>query len=151
MNKPWAAKDASNRYYGDSVGNMSHVGLVLSVKPLEIIDASQSAGKVRITTSLSKVGWNRRGRLKAVDYNTIPATTLPVDAVAGADKPIYKVVAKSGSTVNMRARPTKLAAVIKKIPLGEIVEGTGKKEDKWTAIKHGPVTGYIMTEFLEKQ
>lgn len=57
------------------------------------------------------------------------------------------VTAPSGSTVNLRVRANASASLVERVPIGSVVEvlGTG---NKWSKVKYGIWTGYMMTQFL---
>lgn len=61
-----------------------------------------------------------------------------------------KVTASSGSTVNMRTGPSTSGDIIKKVPIGalvDVIEETGE----WSQIVYDNKTGYMMSKFLVKQ
>lgn len=70
----------------------------------------------------------------------------------GDEEPVAEVktaivTAPSGSTVNLRVRANASAALVERVPIGATVEvlGTGSK---WSKVKYGIWTGYMMTQFL---
>ena len=56
------------------------------------------------------------------------------------------VVAEQGTTVNMRAQPSKASPVLKQVPLGEIVD-VYEEGPEWSKISYNCTDGYMMTEF----
>lgn len=127
--------------FDDGLGDFQHIGLVVSVSPLRIIHASSAAGCVTTDTKLGK--WAYWGWLKDVARDGITP-----EPVKGDEEPVKAVVfAESGSTVNMRVRANASAALVERVPIGATVEvlGTG---NKWSKVKYGIWTGYIMTQFL---
>ena len=132
--------------FDDGLGDFQHIGLVVSVNPLRIIHASSAAGCVTTDTKLGK--WVYWGWLKNVAKNgSIPT--------GGDEEPVAEVktafvTAPSGSTVNLRVRANTSAALVERVPIGSIVEvlGTGSK---WSKVKYGSITGYMMAEFLTVQ
>lgn len=138
--KAWTEKDKSNKYYGDPEGNMSHIGLVVSVNPLRIIDASYSAGKVRETKVMKTVGWNRWGKLKAVDYTGTTEETEEKKNVG------YRV---TGGTLNVRKAPAKSATRLGQLPNGTDVEVLTNM-GTWCKISYKNGIGYVMTQYLEE-
>ena len=131
--------------FDDGLGDFQHIGLVVSVSPLRIIHASSAAGCVTTDTKLGK--WAYWGWLKDVARDGITpepekGDEEPVSAVKTA-----VVFAESGSTVNMRVRANASAALVERVPIGAAVEvlGTG---NKWSKVKYGTWTGYMMTQFL---
>lgn len=131
--------------FNDGLGDFQHIGLVASVNPLRIIHASSAVGCVTTDTKLGK--WTYWGWLKAV----AKADSLP-EPTEGDEEPVSTVKtaivwAESGSTVNLRIRASTSAALVERVPIGATVEvlGTG---DKWSKVRYGPRTGYMMAEFL---
>lgn len=69
----WSSVGCSNpQHEKDGKGNYQHIGVVTSVKPLRIVHASSTAGKVTVDTAIGK--WCAWGRLKGVDYGNHEAT-----------------------------------------------------------------------------
>ena len=60
-----------------------------------------------------------------------------------------KVVAASGSTVNLRAQPSTDAQKLYAVPVGNTVQVIAESAD-WCQIIYGQQTGYMMRKFLEK-
>lgn len=60
-----------------------------------------------------------------------------------------KVVAASGSTVNLRAQPSTDAQKLYAVPVGNTVQVVAESTD-WCQIIYGQQTGYMMRKFLEK-
>ena len=60
-----------------------------------------------------------------------------------------KVVAASGSTVNLRAQPSTDAQKLYAVPVGNTVQVIAESTD-WCQIIYGQQTGYMMRKFLEK-
>lgn len=127
--------------FDDGLGDFQHIGLVVSANPLRIIHASSAAGCVSTDTKRSK--WAYWGWLKDVARDGITS-----EPEKGDEEPMTAVVfAESGSTVNMRIRANASAALVERVPIGATVEvlGTG---NKWSKVKYGVWTGYMMTQFL---
>ena len=124
------------RYYDAALPcDYYHMGLVTSVRPLEIINATPP--RVRIDSDLSK--WRCAGYLNAVDY----AGSAP------GPGPVYaEVTAPSGRTVNLRRSPSKTAAVLVRVPIGETVEVLAQTSELWWNVRYGRYAGYMMREFL---
>ena len=57
------------------------------------------------------------------------------------------VTAPSGSTVNLRQKPNKGAALVERVPIGAEVELLGSSGD-WSRVKYRQWVGWMMTEFL---
>lgn len=133
-----------SRYDGDpDQRDYYHVGVVTSVKPLEITHCTTGGGVdgIKVDTSLGK--WTYRGRLALLDDE---------DNDSGESSPLIQpgdnavVIAQRGKTVNMRESADKSSKLIRRIPLGTEVEVLDVV-DGWAHIRV-PVTGYIMTDYL---
>ena len=59
-----------------------------------------------------------------------------------------KVIANSGSTVNLREKPNKSAKILTKVKLGEIVTVSGG-ENGWYNVIYKEFKGYMMMEFVQ--
>lgn len=130
------------RYYDPALPNdYYHIGLVASVSPLQIINATPPA--VRIDTDLSR--WQCAGWLNAVDYENGGTD----ESIEGAEsKSTATVVAESGSTVNLRSAPSLDAVIRVRVPLGRTVEVLGETNDEWANVRYETYTGYMMRAFL---
>lgn len=115
-----------------------HVGVVTRVNPLEITHCTSVPGGIQRDSTRGK--WKYSGKLRGISEETMSYTA--------------KVTAPSGKTVNLRAKPSKSAKILYKVPIGGIVytEGTEGNftrctyEDESEGILE---TGYMLTEFLE--
>ena len=61
---------------------------------------------------------------------------------------VGRVYATSGSTVNLRAEPSKSAKVLEKVKIGTTVNVIGKN-DGWLHIETETNQGYMMEEFVD--
>lgn len=129
------------QYYNPSLPyDYYHIGLVTSVKPLQIINATTPVA--RVDTDLSK--WSTAAYLNAVNYDTPGPTPDPPPAPKTAI-----TVAESGSTVNLRKQPSKSAVVLVRVPLGETVQVLSVYDSTWWRVRYQNTTGYMMQEFLK--
>ena len=134
------------RYYDPNLPyDYYHIGLVVSVRPLKIINATPPS--VRIDTDLSR--WYCAGELNAVNY----ADDTPIEPAPppDADPRLAEVWAERGSTVNLRGRPSRDAVVRARVPIGEVVEVLDETSDTWWHVLYQKTTGYMMREFLREQ
>lgn len=131
------------RYYDPALPqDFYHVGLVASVNPLQIINATKPYA--RIDSDLSK--WHFAGYLNAVDYN---ADSGGQNGEA-AQPTTATVHAQSGGTVNLRKQPAITSVVLIRVPLGRRVNVLEKENDIWWRINYQQYTGYMMSEFLQE-
>ncbi len=147
LSKMKAEYKPGGRYYDAELPNdYYHMGLVVSVSPLKIINATPP--RVRVDTDLSK--WCCAGYLNAVDYaggdSSAPAPG-PEPGIDPAGK-TATVVAEQGATVNLRREPTKRSVVLVRVPLGKSVDVLEKTSDEWWRVRYERYTGYMMREFL---
>lgn len=129
------------KYYNASLPyDYYHIGLVVSVNPLQIIHATTPVAKM--DTNLSG-GWRVGALLKAVSYDTTPPDPTPTPA------PQYAVTAAStGSTVNLRRSPSTSSVVLVRVPLGKTVTVNSVYNSTWWNVTYQKTTGYMMSEFL---
>jgi len=99
--KEWTDSDADkkNRWYKTAPGNLSHIGFVVSVKPLRIIHASTDGMKVKTDTKIGK--WAYWGKLKKVNYNGGEEVVVRME---------YKYVNTASGSLNMRSAALSNAA-----------------------------------------
>lgn len=132
------------QYYNGDLVDYYHAGVVTSLSPFNITHMSS---KMTVDTKLGK--WNYAMRAKplvnAGAYNNTAPAPIDTTPTSGSQA---KVVAQSGSTVNMRRTPSLKGALITRIPLGTIVNIIQPGEE-WCKISYGAKTGYMMAQFLE--
>lgn len=117
-----------------------HVGVVTSVKPLEITHCTTGGGVDGIKHDSSRGKWSYRGRLSLIDDGDAEA---PSAALAPGSA---VVTAQRGKTVNMRDRADKRSSIVSRVPLGTEVDVL-EVSDGWARIRV-PVEGYMMTDYL---
>lgn len=133
-----------NAYYNGDLVDYYHAGLVYSLEPFQIRHMSS---KMTIDTKLGK--WNYAAKLRplvnAGAYAINPSNEPAISPSSGTQA---KVVALSGSTVNMRKTPSLRGALLERIPIGTIVT-IKEPGEEWCKIKYGTKVGYTMAKFLE--
>lgn len=123
------------RYYNPALPNdYYHIGLVTSVNPLRIINATTPVA--REETRLSN--WTVAAYLIAANYSEQP--TQEKTAI---------VTARTGSTVNLRRSASLSAPILTRVPLGQAVTITGDT-GQWSQVRYQSYNGYMMTEFLSE-
>ena len=118
----------------DCTGDLTdyyHIGTVTGVNPLEITHMTSPHAKK--DTKLGK--WGYYGKLPQVNGGE------PVPELMGI------VTAPSGSTVNMRKRPSATAALVERVPIGAVVDVL-EQCDEWYRIRWDGKTGYMMKKFI---
>lgn len=139
------------RYYDPSLPyDYYHVGLVTSVSPLQIINATPP--KARVDTTLK--GWCCAGYLNEVNYSGDTPGPDP-DPGPGpnpdpgpVDPVIAYVYAPTGKTVNLRSKPSTGSVVLVRVPIGETVTVLDYTNEEWAQVRYQKTTGYMMREFL---
>lgn len=143
------------KYYNGDVRNYTHIGLVTGVNPLAITNATSPAARVDTKLGSGVTAWRRAGYLTAVIYGNSGGEAG--DETTGGETEMSetaKVVATSGSTVNLRESPSKSAKLVARVPLGSLVlvkSVSGEWANVYWDTGNKPYTGYMMTEFLEIQ
>lgn len=133
------------KYYNGDLNDYYHAGVVASVNPFQI---KHMSSKMTIDTKVNTYyPWNYTGKLtrllKAAADTPSPE---PKDELENYKKAV--LVAKSGSTVNLRRLPTKKSAIMMQVKLGTTVTIT-KPGEEWAAVKYNGFSGYMMSEFLD--
>lgn len=113
-----------------------HAGMVVSVSPLIIVHCTSSGSIHGFTRDESPDAWHFAGSVKGVVY--------------GQEENETAVVAvSSGTTANLRIRPSLQSRRIGRIPAGTTV-AILEKADGWAAVLTPDGTrGYMMTQFLK--
>lgn len=125
-----------DKYKGDGIGNLYHIGLVGNDG--YVLNAKgTSYGFSKDKLSL----WAFVAPLKAVDYEEGGIDMSEVLFKA-------KVTTASGS-LNMRKAAAKTAAVVGRLPQGTVVEVT-QEVDGWLAVRSGTMEGWCDASFLTK-
>lgn len=141
----WKDQQPSN--YADNLGDFSHIGLVVSVNPLQIIHASSAAGYVITDTKIGK--WAYWGKLKDVNYKDNTQDNKQDNKDGGEPKLVTATVySENGKPVKMRARPSTASNTYWEVPSGTIVYVLDDG-DEWSAIQYGERSGYMMSKFLK--
>ena len=139
--KPWTDADKGNRWYGTSPGNLSHIGFVTSVNPLEITHCTSPVAKTDSTIGK----WAFWGKLKDVDYSGTPSPEPSPDP-----EPITvtkMVFAENGKPVNLRYGPSLDKKIMDEIPVGETVT-LSQIKGSWSKVSWRKKTGWMMNAFL---
>ena len=125
-----------NEKWGET--NFTHYGTVTQTNPLRITHMTSPTAKVD-----EKLGnWGYVGQLPWVDYDAEeeldPETTWA------------RVIAASGKTVKMRAKPSTLCRTYWEVPIGAEVM-VKEPGETWTKIRWAGRDGYMMTKFLQAE
>jgi len=142
--KPWTEADKGNKWYGTEPWNLSHIGFVTSVNPLEITHCTSPVAKT--DSAIGK--WAYWGKLKDVDYGGSPSPDPgPSPEPTPVTKTMY-VYAANGKPVNMRTKPSKQAALVERVPVGASVIWQKDNGKGWAYVKYHGFVGWMMEDFL---
>lgn len=130
-------------YYNGDLRDYYHAGVVTQVNPLQITHMSS-----RMTVDTKQGKWLFHGKLKILANAAGGITPEPVSPDTPTAGTYAIVVAASGSTVNMRVKPTKNSKIVVRVPLGTKVR-IAEPGETWATIKYDGKTGYMMAEFLD--
>ena len=142
--KDYAASPDRRDYY--------HVGVVTQVSPLEITHCTSVNGTVNggIKRDNAIGQWAFGGKLKLVSY---PDQEEKGQEAEGdkAPAPVYQalVTAPTGSTVNLRGKPSLNSAVLFQVPIGETVDVLEDGMENWSRIFFQGQKGYMMKKYLQ--
>ena len=124
-------------YFNGDLTDYYHIGIVLSVDPLDIIHCTSGGGMNGIAHDNTIRNWSAAGKMADVDYEE--EEYVKQEAI---------VTAPSGSTVFMRKSPSKASDRLAKVPIGATVEVL-TRAGEWATIEWLGVHGYMMTQFLK--
>jgi hypothetical protein len=152
--RPWVDADRGHGQYGETPGNVYHVGCVTSISPLRIVHATPPA--VKADTKLG--GWTHWGLLKGVAYEDgeseqthgRTAQVLPPPMQRNPGPGEATIV---GNGVRMRAGVGTRFSVIVTVPEGTILRILGRANG-WTQVQYDVRpglwhTGYIRDDLLK--
>lgn len=148
--KPWTDADKGNRWYGTAPGNLSHIGFVTGVNPLEITHCTSPVAKTD-----NKIGkWAYWGKLKDVDYRTDPGPSPSPDPGPSPEPEPSRIMytyAENGKPINLRTKASTKAALVDKVPVGQAV--TWLKEDGagWAYVQWKKKKGWMLECFLVEE
>ena len=118
--------------------NYYHAGMVVSASPLIIVHCTSSGGVNGFTRDERLGGWRWAGRVRGVSYEE--DEEMNETAV---------VTVTSGTTVNLRIRPSQQSRRVAKVHAGTQVTIT-EQADGWAkVITPQGEKGYMMTQFLK--
>ena len=139
-----------SKYFPDGMGNASHIGICTGSRGEGAIHSSASRGMVCESKFQEKTiangGWNMVGLWDMVDYKTpMPEPTPePTPEPGTLTATVY---AANGKPVNLRTSPNKMAALIDRVPCGDVVDVLERGQD-WSKISWKRKKGFMMTGFL---
>lgn len=142
--KPWTDADKGNKWYGTEPGNLSHIGFVTSVNPLEITHCTSPVAKTDSTIGK----WAYWGKLKDVDYGGSPSPEPGPDPEPTPVTKTMYVTTPDGKSANIRRKASKQAALVEHVPYGASVIWTKNNGKGWAYVKYHGFVGWMMEDFL---
>ncbi len=150
---PAKYQQGGSAYTGD-LNDYSHIGVVKSISPLQIIHMTSPSAKT--DTKIGKWAYAAELQSKYVDYGSSPEPEPgpePEPTPTGETATVY---AENGNPVKMRQKPTTSCRNYERLPVGTVVQvdqwdsDTDSKGTKWSKITYGLRKGwYMMTKFLK--
>ena len=143
------------KYKGDGIGNASHMGIKTG-RGEGAINSSHSRGCVCESKFRDKSingGWNRVGLLDAFDYGKSVNWVMEhseSENTEDGETMHGTVTAPSGSTVNLRNKPSTSSALVDRIPIGseaQILEEKGE----WDKVVTCGRVGWMKKEFVSTE
>lgn len=153
------------KYKADGIGNASHIGIYTGMTGAEMCRQSGIAGaekynfgdgainssSTHASVCTSKFagkairnGWNRVGLWDRLSYEI----EFPGGGTyTGDDFMTATVWAGSGATVNLRSSPSRSAALVDQVPVGDTVN-VYEQAGEWFWVSWHGKPGYMMAEFL---
>lgn len=148
------------RGYHDGLGNASHIGICTIPRGEGAIHSSSSRGGVCESKFTGKTikngGWNMVGLWDQVAYDYSGGGSSPAPEPTPEPEPepfpaetaiVGNVPEGNRQEVNLRAKPSKAARLLERVPCGDSVEVLNRADD-WSKIKWRDYTGYMMTKYL---
>lgn len=143
-NLPIRYRQGGSDYNGD-VDDYTHIGVVKSVNPLQIIHMTSPTAKTDTTIGR----WARAAHLKSQyisDYGE-PDGTVPIPQPD--QTPAKGTAIVTGKAVALRRGPSTNAAVITRVATGSTVK-IETPPDGWEYVNFNGKKGYMMKEFLKE-
>ena len=148
---PSKYQKGGSAYNGD-LNDYCHIGVVKSVKPLQIIHMTGPTAKT--DTSIGKWKWAADLKKQYISDSKpapSPTPTPDPDPEPAPYTDTAYVVAEKGNWVKMRAQPSTSCKLYDEVPVGAKVTVVTKGND-WTRISYGSRKGwYMMTKFLSTE
>ena len=142
---PEKYRQGGRSYTGD-VRDYYHVGLV-SRDGAHVLNAQSSETGFVSSVLSTKNGWDYVGYGMHIDYGDEDTTPKQEEGKTTMEK--ATVTATSGTTVNMRVKPSVTANLVDRVPVGAQVDIVSSGSE-WSIVKHDGLTGYMMTRYLTK-
>lgn len=139
-------KRKDTKKYPDGLGDYCHVGIVSSVKPLRIINASSDFEKV---TEYTRIGtFAAWAYLNDIDYGQ--STTSQPNLTGGESNMLYQAkVATASAPLNVRSNPSTKASKVGNVKKGAVVSVYETKSG-WSRITYGSLQGWCSSQYLKK-
>ncbi len=140
---PEKYRQGGKSYTGD-VRDYYHVGLV-SRDGAHVLNAQSTETGFVSSALTAKNGWDYVGYGMHIDYGEEDTTPKQEEGETTMEQ--ATVTATSGTTVNMRVKPSMTATLVDRVPVGAQVDVVSRGSE-WSIVKYDGMTGYMMTRFL---
>lgn len=120
-------------------------------KKVEILSKENDWYKIKVSDN---IGYVSGSLIKNISENVIETSTPKVEEpkatpITASTNETIKILAITGSTVNLRKEPSTNATVLGKVVEGDNVISEGLTSDgKWHKVKFGDIEGYIFAEYV---
>lgn len=135
---------AGGRYYTGDLLDYYHVAVVVSVKPLWIIECTEYGDVTGIVIHTTFGNWHYSGKLRGVDYDEMGGLYEPGEEVFEVLYEARVITQEDPLTLRATAGGRKVG----EIPKGETVEVLA--EGEWTLVRYGEKRGYVSEKYLER-
>lgn len=145
----WKKDGEPEKYHGDGIGNLSHIGIYTG-KGEGAINSSSSRGCVCESKFKGKSingGWNRVGLWKEIFYSDSVNRILNGEEAKPVEVSYQAKVV--GGSLNMRRSPETGAERLLQIPDGTILTIT-EESGEWAKTGYSGKSGWVMKKYLEE-
>ncbi len=140
---PEKYRQGGKNYTGD-VRDYYHVGLV-DASGTQVLNAQSSETGFVSSALTARNGWDYVGYGIHIDYGDEDTTPKQEEGTTTMEK--ATVTASSGTTVNMRVKPSITSNLVERVPVGAEVDVVSRGSE-WSMVKYDGLTGYMMSRYL---
>ncbi len=140
---PEKYRQGGKSYTGD-VRDYYHVGLV-DASGAQVLNAQSSETGFVSSALTARNGWDYVGYGLHIDYGDEDTTPKQEEGTTTMEK--ATVTASSGTTVNMRVKPSITSNLVERVPVGAEVDVVSRGSE-WSMVKYDGLTGYMMSRYL---
>ena len=144
-----ARYQAGGRYYTGTLIDYYHVGVILSVDPLVIVECTEYDGHSGILQTTSIDRWEWVAQLQDVDYGGFEETNEDggIERMKAMQAQYQALVTTNKSPLNVREW-AKTGTVLGDVPKGRMVDVLIDDGDGWPLIRYNELVGYASGDYL---